>query len=419
MTREYKNITVAGAGTAGYLAVAFLCKTFPDKSIRWIYPEVNNPIGVGEATVPDVHIFLRKIGVSSEDILDHCKGTIKFGFRFDEFSGVKNKFFHAFPLYDEHCRQQRVTAGVLHPESDIGFHFNVNLLTTLIESKLQVYKNLSIIRKEVSFNDVRSTADLVVDCTGLSKTILRAVEPNNNFVSIEQLIPNNSAYIYRHRYTNSLNQIQPYSIATAMKYGWIWNLFLRNEMTFGYVHSDSFDVRREFIDFIEHSTVSKIDESKIKKIKFTTGRCKTHIVEGAPPVAAVGLSSSFVEPMESTSLFMSTFSIELLCDYIKEKITADEYNLMINKEYNSIVSFILAHYKYAKRSNEYWDRYKQMDVDLYSESAIFDEWSWNSLLTGLGIKEPSPRNLVEIAARKLDVSRGTPYPIWLRDYGYS
>ena len=415
---KYQRITIVGGGTAGYLAVAYLCRMFPERNIRWIYPAENSPIGVGEATLPDMVNFLDEIGISSDDIINHCNGSIKCGFRFDGFSGVTKSYFHSFSLHDERCRQERVPDNILQLKSGIGLHFEVTALIALIESRLQAHKNLTVIRSTVSYSDVKDTADIVIDCTGLSRQIIKDIQPEDNFISLLDRIPNNAALVYRHKYTDPLREIKQYSIGTAMEYGWVWNIFLRREMTLGYVHPDRYDVKEEFINFLEKSICSKIDHSKIRKVNFTTGRNKIHLVDSNPPVVAIGLSSCFIEPMESTSLFITIFGIRLIRQYINGEVSALEFNALINREYESIANFVLAHYKYTNRCNEYWDSYKSIPIENYAISECFDTPDWDHILIGMGHIQPTSENLAEVAVRKLSVRKEQLFSEWLSSRGY-
>ena len=76
------TINVIGAGTAGCFTVMYLAKNFPDKEIYWSFNDLDNNIGVGEATVPYVVEFLSKIGYNFNYLVDNCNASLKLGIRF-------------------------------------------------------------------------------------------------------------------------------------------------------------------------------------------------------------------------------------------------------------------------------------------------------------------------------------------------
>jgi len=84
-TNKTNAIAVVGAGTTGYLTTLYLCKNYPDLNVRWIYPENNKPIGVGEATVPEVTEFLKDLDIDIKVIINELNGSLKLGIRFEDF----------------------------------------------------------------------------------------------------------------------------------------------------------------------------------------------------------------------------------------------------------------------------------------------------------------------------------------------
>ena len=100
-TNRTKSIAVVGAGTTGYLTTLYLCKNYPSLKIRWIYPEDNKPIGVGEATVPDVTHFLHDLGIDAKIILNKLNGSLKLGIRFEDFYEKGTVIYHPFGVSEE------------------------------------------------------------------------------------------------------------------------------------------------------------------------------------------------------------------------------------------------------------------------------------------------------------------------------
>ena len=120
---------------------------------------------------------------------------------------------------------------------------------------------------------------------------------------------------------------------------------------------------------------------EIREVNFASGRNKNHFKDlGNKKIVSVGLSSSFVEPLEATGLYLTVFGIQYLDKLIHGFITSDEYNNKVNYEFDVIVDFIVAHYKFGYRNNNYWNFYKNLPIELYRENYAFPKRSWKYIL---------------------------------------
>lgn len=414
--RDIRSIAVVGAGTSGYLTVCYLCNKFPQIMVDWIYPKANNPIGVGEAVVPKVQQFLADIDISVSDILQHCNGGLKLGVEFDGFSKKGHRFFHPFgddskeqTLILESWHQNKVPVNVLQLE-DIATHFDVGDLMSYMDTKMSAFDNLSVIRDEVTIADL-DTYDIIVDSTGFERNIISDIT-DDNFISISDKIPNNAALVYRSNYSDKQAQQLPYTTCTAMESGWIWQVPLQHRVGLGYIHNDAYDVRDEFISFLQNR-FKGVDESLIRSIPMKIGRNKAHLVDN---VVCIGLSSCFIEPLESTGLYLIVTSIELLGKYINSEITSIEFNNAINDEFDTILNFILAHYKYTQNDNNYWNFYKDLQVDNFKENNIFPCTSWEYILDGM---DQYTKNTERLPIREmLHLLKQSTYNEWLDNEKY-
>jgi tryptophan halogenase len=245
---------------------------------------------------------------------------------------------------------------------------------------------------------------VLLDCTGFKRQFSFN---KDNWESLENVIPNNRALSYRAEYTDKENQFLPYSTFVGMEHGWIWNIPLKEQLAMGYVYYDKYNVREEFISWVEKKMSIKVNPDDIDEIPMTTGRNKIHLQNNIVPI---GLSSGFIEPLESTGLYLMTSSLEKLKEYIDNEITENQYNQSINTTFDGITDFIGAHYKFSNRDNEYWNMYKDIDINLYNEIDIFPKEAWDYILAGFGVaKRPKGHmNLNEM----IKISRGTPYLEW-------
>ena len=175
----------------------------------------------------------------------------------------------------------------------------------------------------------------------------------------------------------------------------------------GYVHNNEYDVRNEFIEWIEKKMGVEVNPDDIIEVPMTTGRNKIHLHNNIVPI---GLSSGFIEPLESTGLYLTTYALETLSEYINSEISEKQYNESINSTFDGITDFIGAHYKFSNRDNEYWNMYKDIDIKLYNEIELFPKEAWDYILSGFGMAE-RPKEQLNVK-EMIKISKGTNYTEW-------
>lgn len=357
----------------------------------------------------------QNIGISNRDIIKHCNGTLKLGIVFDGFNVPGEQFDFPFGLGEDPPYNAAATSRMMKTEKlsvdidnypDVSTHFRSTELLEYLSSQAPKIPNLTIKRQSVSLSELSGTYDLLIDSTGLNSKLSYVPD---NYEDISHIIPNNCALVYRHAYTDD-SQMKPYSIFKAMDYGWVWNIPLGDQLAMGYVHCDKFDVLEDFKKAIKEKFGHDPLDSDIRKVKFITGRCKKHMTGD---VVRIGLASGFIEPLESTGIYLITSALEKLTNYIDGNLTEEQYNSSVNENFDAIINFIIAHYKYSKRSNEYWDHYKNLPVEKYKETDIFPRSAWDFILAGFGETtkpndEIDPRELIKI-------HKGTPYSEWIKN----
>lgn len=373
--------------------------------VDWFFPKVNNPIGVGEAIIPEVSMFLKENNIlTTEEIIKHCNGTLKTGIKFKNFNREGESFI--FPFDDvksfEHIfKYDKVPQDILN-NPNVSVHWRAHELLNYLDTK--VPENVTIYRNEVTYDDVKDY-DLVIDSTGFKRAIAKW---DDEFVTTP--IPNNAALTYRQKYTNKDEQCKPYSTFVGMKYGWMWNVPLGDQLAIGYVHDNKYDVKDEFINYIEEVFSNKPDENDINLVNMKTGRMTTHLKDN---VVTIGLSSAFIEPIESTGIYFTTTALEKIKLYLDGEITAEDYNNHINETFDNTVNFILAHYKYSKNDNPYWNYYKTLEVQDYKPMDLFPSFAWDSILAGF--RDDVKQILEHDLHQMIDVLRGKLYKEWLED----
>jgi tryptophan halogenase len=230
----------------------------------------------------------------------------------------------------------------------------------------------------------------------------------DNFEDFSHIIPNNRALTTRVKYTNLPKQCKPYSLFKAMNYGWCWHIPLGDRLAFGYVHSNNFDVCEEFINHVADYMEMDSKDVEVNIVNFVTGRNKVHLKDNVVPI---GLASTFIEPLESTGIYLIISSIEKIAQYIDGTLSEDEYNEQVNSNFDAIVNFIAAHYKYSSRDNTYWNHFKNLDIDQYKETDIFPQEAWQYILSGFKLTDV-PKEDID-PQELINIHRGTPYYEWI------
>lgn len=392
---QIRTIVIVGWGTAGVLTTYYLYKNFPHIQLEWIFPEENETIWVWEATIPYVHEFLNKLGLDYATIIKECNGSIKLGLKFENFYTKQDVFYHSFwssfesSAYTEQLmKYDRIDEQVFQNSFNFALHFDVRELFSFVYEKVKWDERVTIIREkglpleswwqisgiQLESGEV-SKGDFYIDCTGFWKRLIGTLL-KDNFLNCESTILNNKALVYRTQYTDEKLQV-PYTTCYGTDFGWIWNIPLGDKISFGYIHNDKYDVREDFISYLKMRLWWEIDVSKIQEVPFLTGRNNLHFYEN---VFTIGLSSAFIEPIESTWLYFIVRNIELFGDFLNGKVTWDEINEALNTNYDGVLNFVLAHYKYSLRSNEYWSWYKDKQCIDFQKNDLFTVYSRYKIL---------------------------------------
>jgi tryptophan halogenase len=148
-------------------------------------------------------------------------------------------------------------------------------------------------------------------------------------------------------------------------------------------------------------------------IKFLTGRRKKFWHKNC---VAIGLSSGFMEPLESTSIHLVQSAIARIMSVFPRKhisqVEIDIYNEQVGFEYERIRDFLILHYKVTNRSDsEFWNYCRGMSVPdslaqkiaVFKENAhvhrfnseLFNEISWVEVMLGQGLYPKGYHPLVD------------------------
>jgi tryptophan halogenase len=462
-----RRIVIVGGGTAGWMSAAALSHLLlRDEGLaRWqielVESEEIGIIGVGEATIPAIKAFNAVLGLSEDEFLRETQGSFKLGIEFVNWGGLGQRYFHGFsgigqPLdgiaFHHHWLRLRDAglageldeysinnmaprrARFMRPRPDMAgsplaeiahaFHFDAGRYAQFLRRRAEARGvrrsegRIASVQREPERGLIQSLTladgrviegDFFLDCSGLhalliDKTLGVPFEDWSHWLPCDraQAVPCESA-----------STLLPYTRSTAHGAGWQWRIPLQHRIGNGHVYSSGFtDDASAAATLLAHLDGQPLAEPRV--IRFRTGRRTTPWVGNC---LAVGLSSGFLEPLESTSIHLIQTAISRFVDLFPHASldAADiaEYNRQAAFEMERIRDFIVLHYKLTARSDTpFWDYCRTMPVpdtlteklELFASNGriyrvgveLFSEYSWLQVMHGQGLRPRSHHPMADI-----------------------
>lgn len=438
------KVVIAGGGTAGWMAAATISKTIGKRlEITLIESDSIPTVGVGEATVPSLLTIHQLLNIHEADFLKAVNGTYKLGIMFENWTRLDHKYFHSFGKSGMSCwaagfhhfwsraKEQKMAKGyaeysleTLAAEKNKFAHMqdpNLNYAYHLDSAKYGQFlrgiaekhgvsriegkiDNVNLDKQSGHIESIRLESgqvvdgDLFIDCTGFRSLLLgEALGVGLNDWS--DTLPANAAYAVQ---TESHRPAVPYTRSIALDAGWRWQIPLQNRVGNGVVFSTNFKSEESALqDLLNGIDGKPITEPRL--IRFTTGQRKEFWHKNC---VSVGLSSGFIEPLESTSIHLIQQAIIWLISLFPTEGIDDNlikrFNQQMTVETETIRDFIVLHYHLQQRDDhEFWRYLRDMKVsdrlqqimDLFHNNGtiveeqddLFAENSWVQVMMGQGL----------------------------------
>ena len=396
MSNLIKNIIILGGGTAGWMAASYLTKALQGTvKITLIEAESIPKIGVGEATVPNLQkVFFDFLGIPEREWMKYVNGAFKVGIKFVNWAktpepGEDNYFYHLFgtipncdgiPLsqYWVMKHKERFSAPLAYSCFPQPECMDENRAPCLLDGTRQMYyawhfdahyvvdylKRWSIERGVTHIIDEMESAtldadgyiaslstkqgrtlpaDLFIDCSGFRGLLINKAL-NEQFIDMSDYLLCDSAVASAIPNDDERLGIEPYTSAIAMKHGWTWKIPLLGRFGSGYVFSSKFASRDEATD--DFRRLWNLSENHpLNQIKFRVGRNMRAWVKNC---VSIGLSSCFLEPLESTGIYFIYAALYQLVKHFPDKSfdprLSDRFNNEIAYMFDDCRDFVQAHY---------------------------------------------------------------------------
>ncbi|MFL9840655.1 tryptophan halogenase family protein [Sphingomonas sp. ST-64] len=453
MAERVRSIVIVGGGTAGWMTAAAMARVLGRDyaTITLVESDAIGTVGVGEATIPQMGTFNRLLGIEEGEFIRRTKGSFKLGIEFVDWGALGRRYFHPFGKYgidmegvSFHAFWQRLAhepqfadidafslmasaarANRFMPPVDAGnsplsgiayaYHLDAGLYALYLR---EIAEGLGVKRVEGRIVDVerdsesghiaavaldsgaRVTGELFIDCSGFSGLLIGKAL-GVPYIDWSTHLPCNRAVAVP--CASAPGPLTPYTRSTARSAGWQWRIPLQHRTGNGMVYCSDYIGDDE----AAATLLANLDGEALadpRFLRFTTGH-RERFWEGN--CVSIGLSSGFMEPLESTSIWMIQTGIARLLSNFPDTGFAEaeraRYNRLMIEESEFIRDFLVLHYHATERDDSpFWNYCRTMPIPerlaekmrVFESSGrcfrehdeLFNDTSWFAVMVGQGMR---------------------------------
>ena len=453
--RRLRSIVIVGGGSAGWMTAATLARLLGTDYCKIILIESDEIgiIGVGEATIPQMTVFNDMLGIDENDFVRATKGTFKLGIQFVNWGRQGHVYFHPFGPYGlsfenvsfhSHWLRLNMAGQVDTPDPwsiaalagqrgkfmrpiDAGnsplssiayaYHFDAGLYARYLRNFAEAR---GVVRQEGKIVDVKLrpedgfvdsvqledgtsiAADFFIDCSGFRGLLIEQAL-GAGYEDWSHWLPCDRAVAVP---CESVPDITPYTRSTARRAGWQWRIPLQHRIGNGHVYSSAYMNDDEAIEIL----MANLDGAPLadpRIVPFQTGRRKSFWVKNC---VAIGLAAGFLEPLESTSIWLVQSALSRLMAMFPDRsfdpAEIARFNRIVANEYEIVREFLVLHYKATERDDsDFWTYCRTMSVpdrlqekiDVFEaygrtfreNDELFADTSWFAVMVGQLMKARS------------------------------
>ena len=421
MDRRIRDIVIVGGGSAGWMVAAAFSKLLGrEYSIRLIESDEIGTIRVGEATVPHLKLFNQILEIDEIDFIKKTQGTFKLGIQFNDWGRLGDSYVHGFGTIGHEVgllpfHQYWIKAFQAGKAADIGayslntaaaprgkfmasaddvpptsplaniayaYHFDAGLYALYLRGYAEARGTRrtegkvvsTVLRPDDGFVDAvvlesgeRIGGDLFIDCSGFRGLLIEEAL-HSGYEDWTHWLPCDRALAVP---CEKVGPPTPYTCSTARAAGWQWRIPLQHRTGNGYVYSSAY-----ISDDEAAATLLKSLDGRAladpRPLRFTTGMRKKIWNRN---VVAIGLASGFLEPLESTSIYLIQAGIARLINLFPTRdfspVLTDRYNAQMTFEFERVRDFIVLHYFATERTDTpLWNYCRTMSIPAKLEDTI-------------------------------------------------
>jgi len=399
------RVVIAGGGTAGWIAAVALARQLGRLvEVTLVESEEIGTIGVGESTIPTARAFHDLLRIDQQAFMQASQASFKLGISFENWARPGDRYIHSFgaaPLrtwvaefqhfwLEANARGEAAPIGAYYPEHEAAlaqrftlqgepplnyaYHLDAGLYAQFLR---RIAETDGVTRREGKIAEVELDGetgdvaalvmedgdlvegDLFVDCTGFRALLIeRTLE--TGFEDWGHWLPTNAAWAVP---SASVGDAHPYTRAIAHSVGWRWRIPLQHRMGNGLVFSTAHTEPDTALDEFRGAVEGELLRDPFL-VRFRTGRRRQAWVRNC---VAIGLSSGFVEPLESTAIHLIQSAVTRLVQLFPfgPDCTAQRarYNALAQDEIEQVRDFVVLHYHLTERDEtEFWRYLRHMEV---------------------------------------------------------
>jgi tryptophan 7-halogenase len=458
-TQKRKKVVIAGGGTAGWIAATALSRQLgPLLDITLVESDEIGTVGVGEATIPTARTFHRLMDIDEQEFMRATNASFKLGIAFENWGEVGDRYIHSFGRIGkgvwmgdfhhfwlqgraagiageigDYCLEMRAAEAQRFGKIDnvpisYAYHLDATAYAAYLRSKseaagvVRIEGKIESVARVGASGDIealilqsgkRVDGDLFIDCTGFRGLLIEETM-KTGYEDWSQWLPTNSALAVQ---TESIRPAIPYTKAVAHGAGWRWQIPLQHRVGNGLVYCNEYlsddEATERLLSQIEGKPLTEP-----RKLRYLTGMRRKAWNRNC---VSLGLSSGFVEPLESTSIHLIMIGITRLLQMFpfgnNSDALRDRFNAMARTELESVRDFIILHYHQTERQDTpFWTRCRTMEIpdslkeriNLFRESAhahqagedLFTVDSWVQVLLGQRLQPGEYHHLAQLMPKE-------------------
>jgi len=435
-----KKIQIVGGGSAGWMAAAYLNAALNyggqrNVEICLIESPTIPRISVGEATIPNIQHILSVIGIDEIDFMKATDATFKQSIKYENWLHNDNSYYHhPFSRYRTipidrngyHWLRSDRSQPFMHMVSDqpqicdlnlspkmlgqwdfgtplnYAFHMNAQKFADYL-CAFSTKRGVKHITDDVADADVTEggdiasvktkeglilEADLFIDCTGFA-AILIEKKLGVKFIDCSKWLLCNRAVTMHVPYDDHYpGFLRPFTRATALNAGWVWDIPLQTLRSRGYVYSSDFISDDEAERELKRNEGPHSESISARIVPFKVGHREKSWVGNC---VSIGLAGGFIEPLESTGLYLSDLASVMLAEHFPHKGVVEplrnRFNRIMTNRFYEVLDFINMHYCLTKRDDtKFWKEVRKPERINDRLKAKFEYWK---------IKPPSPNDFAD------------------------